>query len=423
MSKTLRSDSIALINGEIYPMDSPNRFSALYAEGGIIKAIGNDRDILLMCGSKTVVLDMKGKYLMPGFTDTHALLLSIGKKLAKDKSDLSENNFKTWYAKAIKEMLRLGITSVQTNDIFILGTIYNVLDFYIEMKSIGNITPRITPQLYIENVTELCDFINSKKYKDYKSEFLNSLPIKIRVDGILKDRTAALKEEYSDKRKAIGTYEYSQDELNEIVKIAQQENIQIIFQATGDGAIDRCLNAIEKHMNASSVRHRIESCKVAYEDTYRRMKGLGVMAGISPASLNDDMHRLLKRLGAERSRICDSWKSMVINDISIGAGSDGFNELNPCVGIRTLIFRQDENGEPKYGWIPSQRLDRVEAFDIYTLGGAKVCAEDSFRGILSVGKAADIIAFMENPFTASYDEFFEIKVGLTIVDGKIAYLQ
>lgn len=423
MSKEVRKDSIALINGEFYFTSSPLLFTALYVKAGIIMAIGNDREILSKCDSKTVVLDMKGKFLMPGFTDTHVHLLQIGKTLTKDKSIPSKNSFKTWYTKATKEMLSLGITSVQTNDTLVLGNNRAVLDFYKEMESSNNISLRITPQLYIKNVAELKDLINSNNYKEYKLRHPKSPPVKIRIDGTLNDRTAALKEEYSDQPESFGTYEYTQNELIEILKITQKESMQIIFQATGDGAIEYCLEVLEKNKNLSSISHRIESCKVASENTYKRMKGLGLMADISPASLSVDMHILLQRLGAERSRVCDSWKSMILSDIPVGAGSNGFDELNPCVGIRTLIFRQDENKEPKYGWIPSQRLNSMESFGIYSSGGAKVCLEDSFRGTLSIGMAADIIAFMNNPLTASYDDFLEMQVGLTVVDGRIAFLQ
>lgn len=423
MSKEVRNDSIAFINGEFYFTSSPLSFTALYVKAGVIMAIGNDKEILSNCDSKTVVLDMKGKFLMPGFTDTHAHLLKIGKNLSKDKSIPSKDSFKTCYSKATKAMLKLGITSVQTNDTFILGNNSAVLEFYKEMDSSNNISPRITPQLYIKNVKELSDLINSNSYQEYKLRHLKSPPVKIRIDGTVDDRGAALKEEYLDQPESFGTYEHSEEELIEILKITQKESMQIIFQATGDGAIERCLTVLEKNNNPSSISHRIESCKVASENTYRRMKSLGLMADISPVSLSVDMHILLQRLGAERSRICDSWKSMILNGIPVGAGSNGFDELNPCVGIRTLIFRQDENKEPKYGWIPSQRLSSMESFGIYSSGGAKVCLEDSFRGTLSIGMAADIIAFMDNPLTASYDDFLEMQVGLTVVDGRIAFLQ
>ncbi|MEG1799650.1 MAG: amidohydrolase family protein, partial [Synergistaceae bacterium] len=81
MTAEPRNDSIALINGDIYPMAAPGRADALFARGGIIKAMGTDKEILSMCDAKTTVLDMKGRALLPGFTDTHNHLLATGRSI------------------------------------------------------------------------------------------------------------------------------------------------------------------------------------------------------------------------------------------------------------------------------------------------------------------------------------------------------
>lgn len=65
-----RTNSIALINRAVYPMTAPGRSDAVYARGGVIRAIGKNSDILSMCDSKTVVLDMKGKSLLPVYRHT-----------------------------------------------------------------------------------------------------------------------------------------------------------------------------------------------------------------------------------------------------------------------------------------------------------------------------------------------------------------
>ena len=94
-----RNDSIALINAVIYPMAHPGRAQALFARGGVIEAVGCDKDILARCDARTVVLDMKGKYVLPGFTDTHNHLLAAGRSL--ETLDLSG-------ARSIDEMIGRG---------------------------------------------------------------------------------------------------------------------------------------------------------------------------------------------------------------------------------------------------------------------------------------------------------------------------
>lgn len=543
MTAEPRNDSIALINGEIYPMAAPGRADALFARGGIIKAMGTDRDILSLCDSKTIVLDMKGKALLPGFTDTHNHLLATGRSIetlnlrdsvsvediilkgrkylnensiGKDewffargwdqdylaekrfpnKNDLdaiskdlplfferscghiavlnsraleilgvksgfkisggvvqsdekgeptgviseaavswarlnipecSEDTLARWYKRAADEMARLGITSVQTDDIELAGSIERVFGLYEQMELMDNMPLRISEQWHLRDEDTLRSFIEAGSHKRHGETFFKSGALKIHVDGTLGARTAALREEYSDDPGNRGIYAHSQGALNKLVSVAQEAGMQVAFYAIGDGAIERCLNAVEEAQNtvpSSSIRHRIVHCQVGASDIYKRMASLGVMADIQPAFVTSDWPIVMSRLGAERSRWSYAWKSLIMHGITIGAGSDSPTEkLNPFIGIRAAILRQDVNNEPEYGWMPSQRLDRIEAFSMYTLGGAAVCGEGEKRGTLEVGKAADIVAFMENPFIVSENELLKMTVGLTVVDGKIKYIR
>jgi len=536
-----RKDSIALINGVIYPMAPGGRSSALFAKGGVIRAIGDDQEILSMCDGKTTVLDMKGKFIMPGFTDTHNHLLATGRSLETlnlrgvssieemirrgrdslalasikeggwffargwdqnyfeekrfpNRHDLdriskevpllferscghiavlnskalevlrigprlkisggvvmcdesgepngivseaalnwvrmklpehSDETLERWYKKATDEMLRFGITSIQTDDLEIVGSVERVFKFYERMDNNDKIPLRISEQWNLRDASELGLFLESGGHKRNGLHYFKSGPLKIHVDGTLGARTAALREEYSDDPGNRGIYAHSQSDLALMLESAQSAGMQVAFYAIGDGAIERCLNVIESAGGYSSggIAHRIVHCQVGAPDLYRRMADLGVMADIQPAFVTSDWPMVISRLGAERARWSYAWKSLILFGIKIGAGSDSPAEpLNPFVGIRAAILRQDENNAPEYGWMPSQRLDRVEALSLYTSGGAAVCGEGAFRGTLKVGHAADVIAFMEDPFLVTENEMLDMKVGLSVVDGKIRYI-
>ncbi len=543
MTGNLRYDSIALINGVIYTMSPPGRSNAIFARGGIILAIGSDSEILSMCDSRTIVLDMKGKFLMPGFTDTHNHLLATGRSLEtlnlrgvssvdeivkKGRKYLSQmsladgewffahgwdqnylvekrfpnrydldkitkdvpmfferscghiavlnsaalrvlrisNGFKIsggivncdengeptglvseaaanwvkmnipeysdetldrWYERAINEMTKLGITAVQTDDLETVGSTERIFRLYEQMESNDKMPLRIAQQWHLRDEAELRSFIESGYHKRKGPRYFTSGPLKIHIDGTLGAKTAALREEYSDEPGNRGIYAHSQGELCKLVQIAQDAGMQVAFYAIGDGAIERCLNSIEAVTGTSNInmtRHRIVHCQVGAQDLYKRMAELGVMADIQPAFVTSDWPIVLSRLGAERARWSYAWKSLLLFGITVGAGSDAPSEpLNPLVGIRAAVLRKNEFNEPKHGWMPSERLDRIEAFSMYTKGGATVCGEGDFRGTLEIGKAADIIAFMENPFNVEDNELSDMSVGLTVVDGKIRYIR
>ena len=544
MDDVKRNDSIALINGIIYPMSSPGRARALYAKNGIIQAIGSDRDILSLCDSKTTVLDIKGKFLMPGMTDTHNHLLATGRSLETlslsgsssiesiiekgrkylsespiddgqwffargwDQNHLAEKRFPNrndldkitrdiplfferscghiaslnskaldilrigkgfkisggvvnsddngeptgvvseaavnwvrmnipessdetlirWYKRATDEMVRLGITAVQTDDLGIVGSTDRIFRLYEQMELDGRMPLRIAEQWHLRDETELLTFIECGYHKRHGISYFSSGPLKIHVDGTLGAKTAALREEYSDEPGNRGIYARSQGELDRLTSIAEETGMQVAYYAIGDGAIDRCLNAVESSKSLSDkesmISHRIVHCQVGANDIYRRMADLGVMADIQPAFVTSDWPIVMSRLGAERARWSYAWKTLLQYGITVGAGSDSPTEpLDPLLGIRAAIMRKDLSGQPEHGWLPSEKLDRVEAFSMYTKGGAVVCGEGNFRGTLEVGKAADIIAFMENPFSIDDDKIQDLTIGLTVVDGNIRYIR
>ncbi|MEI9977683.1 MAG: amidohydrolase family protein [Edaphobacter sp.] len=67
-----------ILTGEGLTSATPNRVSALAIQNGILIAVGNDSDILKLCGPKTEVVDLHGAFTMPGFNDAHVHLASAG---------------------------------------------------------------------------------------------------------------------------------------------------------------------------------------------------------------------------------------------------------------------------------------------------------------------------------------------------------
>lgn len=71
--------NIALINGNVIPMDGRKRFSAVLSFNGKIALIGSDEEIKKAAGEAlTEVIDVKGATVLPGFIDCHAHLSLTG---------------------------------------------------------------------------------------------------------------------------------------------------------------------------------------------------------------------------------------------------------------------------------------------------------------------------------------------------------
>lgn len=68
---------LALVNGKIYTArEDEATVEAILIENRYIKATGKTGEILQMAGSKNLVVDLKGKTVIPGFVDSHNHVLS-----------------------------------------------------------------------------------------------------------------------------------------------------------------------------------------------------------------------------------------------------------------------------------------------------------------------------------------------------------
>ena len=70
---------LVLINGDIYTVASPrSRAQAIAIKGEKIVAVGSSADVRASIGSRTRVIDLHGRFAMPGFNDAHVHLASAG---------------------------------------------------------------------------------------------------------------------------------------------------------------------------------------------------------------------------------------------------------------------------------------------------------------------------------------------------------
>ncbi|MFA6856550.1 MAG: amidohydrolase family protein, partial [Treponema sp.] len=82
---------------------------------------------------------------------------------------------------------------------------------------------------------------------------------------------------------------------------------------------------------------------------------------------------------------------------------------------------QHEDGHPKGGWFPKQRITLAEALRTYTYGSACALNRDNDLGTLDAGKLADITVLDRNLFAVPEDDILNMKPVMTMVDGKIVF--
>lgn len=75
---------LILFNGKVVTMDEENiRCEAVAIRGDKIYAVGDNEDVLSLKNDNTRLVDLKGKLVLPGFTDSHMHLLGYASSLQK----------------------------------------------------------------------------------------------------------------------------------------------------------------------------------------------------------------------------------------------------------------------------------------------------------------------------------------------------
>jgi predicted amidohydrolase YtcJ len=98
---------------------------------------------------------------------------------------------------------------------------------------------------------------------------------------------------------------------------------------------------------------------------------------------------------------------MLDRGIVVGAGSDApVTALDPWLAVEAMERHHD----------PAQRLGRVEAIRVHTVGSARLAHQDEKKGLLEPGAHADFAAYEVDPITV--DEVGGLRPILTVSLGR-----
>ncbi len=328
---------------------------------------------------------------------------------------------------AARDFLASGLTSVQTDDLLSLGTDKLSLLFkvYSELAEEGNLPLRVNLQVQLPEVSLLEDYLNSGFNRVNKSQYLKAGPVKLIVDGSLGGKTALMSEPYPDDPGNYGIAVIGKDKLNELVKLAHNNKLQVAAHAIGDAAVSMVLDAYEEAFRANSYpdpRFRIIHASVVSDRDLQRFKENNVIANIQPSFIASDYSQLNSRFAPDFNRRTYRWKDFINNDIVLAGSSDSpIESFSPLKGIYAAVTRMDESGEPKGGWFSDQSLSLNEALTAYTIGSAYSEFEEGKKGSLRKGKMADLLVLSDDIYQVDPFQLKDVRVDMTIVGGRLVY--
>ncbi len=263
--------------------------------------------------------------------------------------------------------------------------------------------------------------IESIKEPHQESPFFESRCLKFFIDGSLGSRGAALLEPYADDPHE-GFLLWNKEDLLSLLKTAKEKGFQVASHAIGDLANRFILDAYEA-VGVKGLRFRVEHAQLLSRQDIPRFKALDVIAAMQPLHAMTDMAWIENRIGAKRaSEEAFLWKSLQEAGAIIAGGSDApVVNLNPLWGIYAATTRQNIDGEPNEGWIPHEKISRLDALKMYTINAAFACFHEKDLGSISKGKWADLVIYPENILTCDSKNLLIMPVLYTFINGKIVH--
>jgi predicted amidohydrolase YtcJ len=246
--------------------------------------------------------------------------------------------------------------------------------------------------------------------------------VKIYADGALGSRGARLYEPYSDDPSNRGLWRTEPAALARAVDAAVAGGWQVAIHAIGDAGVGSVIDAFLAANQAHPGDHRlrIEHNQVIAAKDVPRMAAARAIASMQPTHATSDMPWAEARLGPERVKGAYAWRTMLDHRIPLAAGSDfPVEQVPPLLGLYAAVTRQDASGMPAEGWYPEQRMTLSEAIEAFTRGAAYAEGAEATRGVLAVGRHADLTVFSGT--LAPDRSLLDLRVDYTIVDGEIVY--
>lgn len=310
-----------------------------------------------------------------------------------DKEELAEG-----VRLAALEFLSNGITSLQdtgwSNDL-------NHWQTFQKLKERGILPVRVTVLAGSDNLEE---FKNSGLSTGSGDEQLRVGGVKIALD------------------ESTGCPRPPQEDLNDHALRAHKAGFQLALHVNDLYTLEAALAALDfilQEVPRPDHRHRLEHCAVCPPGLLRRLGASGAMIVTQPPFLYRMGDRYLEGVSSDQLGWVYPTGSFLKRGLKVAASSDlPVAPCNPLDGVYAAVARKTETGRTLSPW---ERVSPLEALKMYSLWGAYASFEDGIKGSITPGKLADLAVLSGDPTRTTPEEIREIKVMLTVIDGRVVW--
>jgi len=317
---------------------------------------------------------------------------------------------------------RYGITSI--GDVSMFGITYEKA--YSKLDASDGLSVRIH---FSKDIFSDIEAVRAAK-REYSGPMVRFDGVKGFIDGTPMGHSGYMLEPYSDMPNYRGAPLIEPDMLFKMVQELDREGIHIRIHACGDAGVRLCLDAFENAVKMNGQRnlhHCIEHIECTTPEDVSRFGKIGVIPSIQPDHMpkyNFADHCFHTIIGEERMKYCWPFKSLLDSAGALAYGSDfTVAPLMFTRGVWRAVHRTTDDGEPKGGWNPEERLTVHEALQSCTSGAALAAGRSNDLGTIEAGKFADLAIFDDNIFEIidDRDKMLDTEARMTVLDGKIVF--
>ena len=324
----------------------------------------------------------------------------------------------------MKMMNSKGVTSIKEMG---FDDYYGFTDVLKELEKEDRLTLRVN--FMSQPVAKEMDLTYGEKMREmFKGDKVTFSGYNQMTDGSVSQYCADLKRPYENTDFCC-KQDINWEKLGSDTREADEKGFRFSLHAQGDGAISKVLDIYEtckRDENGKMVnRQAITDLEFSDPKDLERMGKMGVVAEIYPqiqsiANRKDKIAMINEKIGEERGRYYWNRRKMADSGVTLSCGTDLpllIDDIPQSV-YHAVGGYFPEGGEP---FNAENTLTLPELLKAWTYGGAyDLCKEDQL-GTIEVNKKADLAALDGNIFETSLDDVRDLKVCMTICDGKIVY--
>jgi predicted amidohydrolase YtcJ len=214
-----------------------------------------------------------------------------------------------------------------------------------------------------------------------------------------------------------------EEELRRMVTLLAEKRWPFRIHATHDETITRVLNvyeAVNRDVPLDGLHWFIDHAETISERNLERVKRLG--GGIA---VQDRMafqgESFVDRYGPQAAAHAPPIRTMLAMGMPVGAGTDDtrVSSYNPWVSLYWLVTGKTVGGTALYQ--EANRLDRMEALRLYTVGSSWFSSEDGQKGAIVPGQLADLAVLSADYYAIPEEQIKRLEAVLTVVGGQVVY--